>query len=407
MDIDGIRPGADFVKTIETKVSECDVLVAVIGERWISSSDGQGSRRLDNPEDFVRMEIATALKREIWVIPVLVDGASIPRSPDLPDDLKPLARRNALRVSDTGFNDDCRRLVTAIEEVLEQNAAELRGRDERERLEAEQSAKLAAEQRQNELLDAQRREKERLAVEFRQRQEKERLSLGQFDERSQSKEKKGTSVAASDQKMFDRSNDVPDKLGGKARSFLSRPIILIGGPIVIVCFVLFFGRHPTATPTLTPTPIPAATAIPTATATPTPESSPSPGLSYEGLINLAKSYLDAREYNSAITAYTEAIDVDRDNPEAYNLRGYAHRQILQYTQAISDYTEAIRLNPNDASAYYNRGFSYKVKETLSKRKPILPKLTSLTDVRIESFLRRWGKASASEEVSMTQPRPKT
>ena len=66
---DGIRPGADFVKTIEKKVSECDVLVAVIGERWLTSSDGQGGRRLDNPEDFVRMEIATALKREIWVIP--------------------------------------------------------------------------------------------------------------------------------------------------------------------------------------------------------------------------------------------------------------------------------------------------------------------------------------------------
>src|SRR6476660_8974143 len=137
MDIDGIRPGADFVKTIEKKVSECDVLVAVIGERWLTSSDGQGGRRLDNPEDFVRMEIATALRREIWVIPVLVDGASIPRSPDLPDDLKPLARRNALRVSDTGFNDDCRRLVTAIEQVLEQNAAELRAREEKARLEIE------------------------------------------------------------------------------------------------------------------------------------------------------------------------------------------------------------------------------------------------------------------------------
>jgi TIR domain len=157
-DIDGIRPGSDFVKTIEKKVSECDVLVALIGERWITSSDGQ----VAGDSIIQKILFEWRLRREISVIPVLVDGASIPQSPDLPDDLKPLARRNALRVSDTGFNDDCRRLVTAIEEVLEQNAAEKRERDERERLEAEQSTKqhVTDEQRQNELLDAQRREKE-------------------------------------------------------------------------------------------------------------------------------------------------------------------------------------------------------------------------------------------------------
>jgi hypothetical protein len=95
MDIDGIALGADFVKAIQKKVSECDVLIAVIGERWLTSEDGRGGRRLDNPEDFVRMEIATALKRDIRVIPVLVDGAVMPPSTELPDDLKPLVRPNA------------------------------------------------------------------------------------------------------------------------------------------------------------------------------------------------------------------------------------------------------------------------------------------------------------------------
>ena len=133
MDIDAIALGDDFVKAIEKTVGECDALIAVIGAHWLTSTDEQNGRRLDNPEDFVRREIATALKRDIRVIPVLVDGALMPRSSELPDDLKPLVRRNALRVSDTGFDDDCRRLVAAIEQVL----AERRQREEKERLEAE------------------------------------------------------------------------------------------------------------------------------------------------------------------------------------------------------------------------------------------------------------------------------
>src|ERR1700733_11546405 len=78
MDIDGIAPGDDFAKVIEQKVGECEVLIAVIGTRWLTSGDELQGRRLDNPEDFVRMEIATALRRGIRVIPVLVDGALIP-----------------------------------------------------------------------------------------------------------------------------------------------------------------------------------------------------------------------------------------------------------------------------------------------------------------------------------------
>ena len=124
MDIDGIAPGEDFVKVIETRVAQCDVLIAVIGKNWVTSKDDQGGRRLENPEDYVRMEIGIALKREIRVIPVLVDGASMPRSSELPDDLKPLVRRNALQITDTSFESDCKRLVAAIKQVLEKTATE-------------------------------------------------------------------------------------------------------------------------------------------------------------------------------------------------------------------------------------------------------------------------------------------
>src|SRR5260370_42709949 len=87
IDVDNLDPGVDFVEAIETSVGSCDVLIAVIGKRWLISADEEGKRRLDKPDDFVRLEIATALKRNIRVIPVMVDGAIMPRLSDLPDDL--------------------------------------------------------------------------------------------------------------------------------------------------------------------------------------------------------------------------------------------------------------------------------------------------------------------------------
>src|SRR5215472_2433311 len=137
IDVDNLDPGVDFVETIEQSVGACDVLIAVIGKRWLTSSEGEGPRRLDNPDDFVRLEIATALKRNIRVIPVLVDDASMPRASDLPDDLKLLVRRNAVEVSHTRFGTDSEKLITAIERVFEQIVAEQREREEKARLEAE------------------------------------------------------------------------------------------------------------------------------------------------------------------------------------------------------------------------------------------------------------------------------
>jgi formylglycine-generating enzyme required for sulfatase activity len=118
MDIDTIEPGLDFVEVIEKAVGSCGVLIALIGRQWLTITDATGHRRLDNPEDFVRLEIATALDRNIRVIPVLVRGAPMPRSTDLPDALKKLARRNALEISDTRFHYDVDRLIETLEKVL-------------------------------------------------------------------------------------------------------------------------------------------------------------------------------------------------------------------------------------------------------------------------------------------------
>jgi formylglycine-generating enzyme required for sulfatase activity len=126
MDVDSIDLGENFVKTIGETVGSCDVLIAVIGKGWLTSRDQEGQRRLDNPDDFVRLEIATALKRDIRVIPVLVDGASMPQPRDLPDDLKTLVHRNALVLSHDRFRPDSERLVVAVKRVLEKTAAERR-----------------------------------------------------------------------------------------------------------------------------------------------------------------------------------------------------------------------------------------------------------------------------------------
>jgi hypothetical protein len=99
-------------------VASCDVLIALIGRQWLTSTDAAGQRRLDNPEDFVRQEIAMALRRNIRVIPALIQDTPMPRTTDLPEDLKTLTRRNALEISDTHFHHDVYQLIVVLDRVL-------------------------------------------------------------------------------------------------------------------------------------------------------------------------------------------------------------------------------------------------------------------------------------------------
>jgi len=89
-DIDNIRPGVEFVKVLSDSVGKCDALVAVIGRNWVSSANKDLRQRLHNPKDFVRVEIEAALERGIPIIPVLVDGAEMPRTEELPSSLERL-----------------------------------------------------------------------------------------------------------------------------------------------------------------------------------------------------------------------------------------------------------------------------------------------------------------------------
>jgi WD domain, G-beta repeat/TIR domain len=121
MDVEGhIKAGDDYVDVLRRQVGECDVLLVVIGPRWLTITDETGRRRLDNPDDWVRVEIVSALQAGVKkrVIPVLVPGAEMPRAEDLPGDLKPLARKQAVRVTLERFKADAQGLVTQVTGVL-------------------------------------------------------------------------------------------------------------------------------------------------------------------------------------------------------------------------------------------------------------------------------------------------
>jgi tRNA A-37 threonylcarbamoyl transferase component Bud32 len=120
VDVDSIPAGVDFAETIERELSTCAVLLAVIGPGWIDALDERGRRRLEDPDDFVVLEIQTALERGVRVIPVLVDGARMPRRDELPDQLATFARRNAIRLDHDTFRSDLSNLLTQLKAVVDE-----------------------------------------------------------------------------------------------------------------------------------------------------------------------------------------------------------------------------------------------------------------------------------------------
>jgi len=114
----GIARGADFVNTLERAVAGVNAMVVVIGDHWSTCCDDRGLRRLDNDEDWVRQELASALRRDILVLPVLVNGASMPRAEDLPENIRGLARKQAAEISDGRWDYDTGEIFKTLERVV-------------------------------------------------------------------------------------------------------------------------------------------------------------------------------------------------------------------------------------------------------------------------------------------------
>ncbi|HJR06700.1 MAG TPA: SUMF1/EgtB/PvdO family nonheme iron enzyme [Pyrinomonadaceae bacterium] len=195
MDIDQIEPGEDFVQVIESAVGSCEILVALIGRNWLTSRDESG-RRLDNPNDFVRLEITAALVRGIPVIPVLVQGARMPRPQDLPEDLLALSRRHALELSDLRWKHDIDQLTGALEKILTRRREARRiaeqQEEERKRLEAEAQSRKQAEE--SERLAREAEEKAKLKREAKEAEAIRKLEAEEIEQRRRAAEPEPPSV---------------------------------------------------------------------------------------------------------------------------------------------------------------------------------------------------------------------
>jgi hypothetical protein len=145
-DIGSIEPGMDFVEAIERALEACAMMLVVIGRSWATALQ---EHEQTEQEDYTRLEVATALERNVRVIPVLVRGASMPPAKELPDDLAALARRQAIELHDTSWKRDVRDLIAVLEKVvgMGQTQGYEREREEREQQEEKQSEmnKLRAE----------------------------------------------------------------------------------------------------------------------------------------------------------------------------------------------------------------------------------------------------------------------
>lgn len=124
LDIDTIAPGSDFVRVLDSSLQHTVAMLVVIGPRWLSSPRADGTRRLDDPDDFVRREVTTALGRDIPVVPVLVQGTALPAAGDLPEPLAALATRQAVALDHAEFHDDAERLCDRLAPLLDLPEAE-------------------------------------------------------------------------------------------------------------------------------------------------------------------------------------------------------------------------------------------------------------------------------------------
>lgn len=114
-DIDTLAPGLSYTQAIEQRLAQCSVVLVIIGPRWLAATDKAGRRRLDDPRDLARLEVATVLRREIPVVPVLVGRASMPTPEELPEDLQELTYRHAYDLSDRRWDYDLEELIRILE----------------------------------------------------------------------------------------------------------------------------------------------------------------------------------------------------------------------------------------------------------------------------------------------------
>jgi hypothetical protein len=123
-DVDSIPAGVDFRSHLNQVLATCQAACVIVGPAWLSQTTADGQRRLDGPQDFVRIEVEALLARNIPVIPILIDGATIPAADDLPESLQALSFRQAVAVrADPDFHHDMEKVIAALKQILGASAA--------------------------------------------------------------------------------------------------------------------------------------------------------------------------------------------------------------------------------------------------------------------------------------------
>ena len=378
MDVDSIPAGVDFVAHLSNQVAACNVVLVVIGRNWLNARDESGERRLDDPDDFVAIEIAAALARDIRVIPVLVDGARMPKPRELPESLKPLARRQAVEVRHTHFAKDAEALVARMREALGNEVAgparwrvravagvtamaalllvgvggytfvrhlidqgiqraELKWEEERKAPEAEVNRKVVDQERQATAAaeaDAKRKaeeaEQQRLAA-VKAEQERQATAAAEAEAKRKAEEAK---------KAFEQGNAAVDS-GNYDRAIADFNEAIRLNP----SYALALGNR--------------------------------------GLV-----YAKKDSYDRAIADFDEAIRLDPKYAIAFRGRGVAYGNKGDYDRAIADFTEAIRLDPKLAPAFSNRGLAYERKGSFDRAIADYNEAIRLNPTDATSFCRR-------------------
>jgi tetratricopeptide (TPR) repeat protein len=346
MDVDHIPPGVDFVTHLNNQVAACDVFLAIIGPNWLNVTNEKGERRLDATDDFVAIEIAAALARNIRVIPVLVDGARMPKAGDLPKSLKPLVRRQAIDLRHTHFGRDADALIEKIGEAFGGRPVRV-GRwrvaagvvaalllfggiglfatdmplslpwavqpDTREQAEKERKAAVQAEEERKAAVQAEEERKAKAAAEAEARAkaeqaEKERLAAAQAEQERKAK-------AAAEAEARRKSEETErQRLAGLGAEEEQRK-----------------------------------------------QAEAQARARYSTLMTQGHTDINNGNYDRAIAAFSDAMRLDPKSAPAFTNRGVAYERKGDMDRAIADFSEAIRLDPNYALALSNRGIAYERK----------------------------------------------
>jgi len=393
MDVDHIPAGVDFVMHLNSKVATCKIFLAVIGPHWLDAKDEAGQRRLHSPDDFVAVEIAAALDRNIRVIPVLVDGAAVPKASELPDSLRPLARRQAVELRQLHFGRDADALIKRVREALNDGSdrpylrrvavtgvaavvlllvgwigltstnilmwppwAETRmGSDAKTQTDAEarhgqDGATVKAEQERQARAAVEAEAKQRADEAARQAEQERQARAAAEAEAAEAKRKADEAERQAEQERQARAAAeqaaqqqlIALKAEADRKQAQSQAEARYSTLMSQANTDSNTGNYDTAIATF-------GEAI---------RLNPNDALAF---YSRGLAYGKKGDNEHAIADYNQAIRLDAKNALAFRNRGLAYEKKGNNDQAIADFSEAIRLDPNDALAFNSRGVVYAMK----------------------------------------------